>query len=516
LDFSRALDIGLKLPEVLAARANTSIAMGNKDEPARMDLTAAVAREPTNPLYHVYLGDFYRARDPDGAMQELNKAIQLDPQFAMAYASRGQLFLDLGQPQQAIQDFDEAVRLDPQSVLAYNSRGSFYLTQGEPRRAIRDFDEAIRLDPQLAKAYTGRGQAYADLGLYERSTEDLDQAIGLESQLAEANTNRWRTYIDLEQIQRARQLDQFQRALQLGQFQLALWDVQRALALGDRSESAEALYLLGVAHRGLGQLEESAKSLEQSLKLVHSAGWVRQALTLLTEAYSVLGTPTDVKSYDELVRQDPENPVSYYRRGKALARVGQFERAASDFTYALELGLKLPEVFAARANTFIAMGGNDKQAGLDLTAAVAREPINPLYHVYLGNFYRARDPGGAMRELNKAIQLDPQFAMAYASRGELYQDLGQHQRALQELDEAIHLQEAACSGPMCAMPYFLRGLAYFNLGLFERSVEDLTQAIGLDSQLVEAFVQRGKAQAALGNESQAQSDELEAERLKGE
>ncbi|HJN88508.1 MAG TPA: tetratricopeptide repeat protein, partial [Dehalococcoidia bacterium] len=141
---------------------------------------------------------------------------------------------------------------------------------------------------------------------------------------------------------------------------------------------------------------------------------------------------------------------------------------------------------------------------------------NPLYHVYLGNFYRSRAPEAAIMEFDQAIQLDPQLALTYIYRGQHYNSQGEFQRALQDFDRAIRLNGDTCADPECAKPYFFRGLVYLDLGLYEQSVESLTQAIGLDSKLVEAFVQRGKAQAELGNEAQALLDQQEAERLKGE
>jgi tetratricopeptide (TPR) repeat protein len=119
-------------------------------------------------------------------------------------------------------------------------------------------------------------------------------------------------------------------------------------------------------------------------------------------------------------------------------------------------------------------------------------------------------------EFDQAIQLDPQLALTYIYRGQHYLDVGEFQRALQDFDRAIRLNGDTCADPECAKPYFFRGLVYLDLGLYEQSVESLTQAIGLDSKLVEAFVQRGKAQAELGNEAQALLDQQEAERLKGE
>ena len=41
--------------------------------------------------------------------------------------------------------------------------------------------------------------------------------------------------------------------------------------------------------------------------------------------------------------------------------------------------------------------------------------------------------------MNEAIRLDPQLASAYVTRGSAYAILGQFEKAIQDLDEAIRL-----------------------------------------------------------------------------
>ena len=45
----------------------------------------------------------------------------------------------------------------------------------------------------------------------------------------------------------------------------------------------------------------------------------------------------------------------------------------------------------------------------------------------------------AIVEFNEAVRLDPQFTVAYYNRGVIYNDLGQHQRAIEDYDAAIRL-----------------------------------------------------------------------------
>ena len=62
-------------------------------------------------------GDYY------GAISDLNKAIELDPDFDVAYYNRGFSKIKSGRNAGAIEDFTKAIELDPDDADAYNSRG---------------------------------------------------------------------------------------------------------------------------------------------------------------------------------------------------------------------------------------------------------------------------------------------------------------------------------------------------------------------------------------------------------
>jgi len=62
--------------------------------------------------------------------------------------------LKTGQYDQAIKNYTEAIRLDPKIALAYSSRGTVYLQLGKKELAIQDFEKALSIDPddELAKS----------------------------------------------------------------------------------------------------------------------------------------------------------------------------------------------------------------------------------------------------------------------------------------------------------------------------------------------------------------------------
>ena len=56
------------------------------------------------------------------------------------------------------------------------------------------------------------------------------------------------------------------------------------------------------------------------------------------------------------------------------------------------------------------------------------------------------------------------------------------------------------------LAYYNRGLTYFDLGQMERVIQDLGEAIRLDPVLAEAYLGRAMAYTFLGKDREAQQD----------
>ena len=98
----------------------------------------------------------YQDGEPEPAIEEYDRAIELDPALAAADRGRGDAYLFLGNFEQAVAEFDLALELDADNAAAYSNRGLGHSALGNLEQAIADHDRAIELDPLLAAAYTNR------------------------------------------------------------------------------------------------------------------------------------------------------------------------------------------------------------------------------------------------------------------------------------------------------------------------------------------------------------------------
>ncbi len=112
-------------------------------------------------------------------IEDLNKAINQNPNSAMAYNNRGAAYARKDQFDQAIADFTKAVEINPRDAMAYNNRGLANVHKGQYGQAISDFTKAIEINPRDAKAYNNRGFAYYYKGEHDKAWEDVHKAQSL-------------------------------------------------------------------------------------------------------------------------------------------------------------------------------------------------------------------------------------------------------------------------------------------------------------------------------------------------
>ncbi len=119
----------------------------------------------------------FRAGDIRGALDALDRGIQLDPRDPLAWANRGRVHHAAGSLANAIEDFSAAARLAPEDSEAVYDRGVARHDNGDPQGALADLDLAIRLAPECAPAWSRRGSVRADLGDLQGAIRDQTRAI---------------------------------------------------------------------------------------------------------------------------------------------------------------------------------------------------------------------------------------------------------------------------------------------------------------------------------------------------
>jgi protein O-mannosyl-transferase len=142
----------------------------------------------------------YRNFDNSGAFDDMNRALELDPQFPLALYYRGLLHFDANEPDLALTDFDTTLVLLPEFANAYNDRGRVKMSLQDNEGAMADFSKAIELNEFFIEAYFNRGLLKGSLGDFEGSIVDYTSVISYAPDYADAYYMRGLAKADLNDL----------------------------------------------------------------------------------------------------------------------------------------------------------------------------------------------------------------------------------------------------------------------------------------------------------------------------
>jgi tetratricopeptide (TPR) repeat protein len=120
------------------------------------------------------------------AIEEYTKAIQLQPDYVLAYKNRASAHIVLGQSTLAIESYDSIIQLEPDNACAYHSRGN--LIGGFA--AIKDYDKALEIDPDNALVYRSRGYQYYFMGYKNDAKVDWNRSDEISGSVPTGGTTR--------------------------------------------------------------------------------------------------------------------------------------------------------------------------------------------------------------------------------------------------------------------------------------------------------------------------------------
>ena len=201
----------------------------------------------------------FRKKDIEFARQMFHKAIEIDPEYSPAWAGYADCFSFLimyVDPQdsyrvEADKASQKALDLNPDSAIAHASRGLAYLICDEYIEADAEFEKALALNPRLYEAYYYYGRARFHEG-------DVEKAAELFAKAAEINPAEYQAR--LLRVQILRGLGRMDEAIKEAKEAVSVvekhleWnpDDARALHLG-----AGSLIVAGDTERGLLWLERA-------------------------------------------------------------------------------------------------------------------------------------------------------------------------------------------------------------------------------------------------------------------
>ena len=150
---------------------------------AKAEALEALKRDPDSAEAHTVLADIYFFCEWNwaDAEKEVERAIDLNPNFAQAHSSRGRYLLAMGKSGEMLKETSQAVELDP---LAFRIRWDRWLslyTVGRYDEALAQCRKIEELKPELSLGYLYCGDVYVQKKKFAEAVREEEKALNIEA-----------------------------------------------------------------------------------------------------------------------------------------------------------------------------------------------------------------------------------------------------------------------------------------------------------------------------------------------
>jgi tetratricopeptide (TPR) repeat protein len=154
-------------------------AQGRRDE-ARLEWTRLIEKHSSVPNAHYAFGEFLVSKEPDAALEEFRRELEVSPDHVPARVQIALEYLQRGKASEGLSFAEEAVKMAPDLFVAHYALGSLLLQLGQVERAVRELEEAVRLAPGSADSRHVLAQAYVKAGRKEEAARERAEFQRLE------------------------------------------------------------------------------------------------------------------------------------------------------------------------------------------------------------------------------------------------------------------------------------------------------------------------------------------------
>ena len=480
-------------------------------------LESGVKLAPRRPDLHAALGESYFMSGKDQkAIEEFKTLIDLDPS-ARSYAFMGLAYRNLGRFDDARKYFEGGIKLDPKNASCLFNLGFIEERQGNYARAEDFFQQTLRSSPNYPEALL----ELANLRIKDKKLADAEELL---KRFVKVSHDPASGYYKLAMVERGlHQMDAAQRDLNVfqtlsknastgpypyehlfeyldnrsalpGQARTQLDLKQLTEEIEKHPGEPQDLYLLAETYLKLGKSEEARTTIAQLDELSGDDFRTQAGIGVLLAHY---------RSYDEAIqhfqkamRANPDADDVKYDLADAYFRKGLYQDALATANTISAAGQQDDAYLSLLGDIYGHLGDMAKAAEI-FRSAISRNPDNDQYYLSLALVeLRDNDLDGAARTLNTGLTRTPSSGKLLWGLGIVSVLQGKTAQAAEQLERAVDLL------PEWVGSYSTLGIFYYQTGQIDKAREVLNRfkgsnAAGLDVNRIEETLSRAPATPSL-------------------
>lgn len=499
-DFAQAVERNPYIPDGFVNRSMVYYHQG-EFEKAFKDVNAAVQLRPEEASLYMNRGIIrYQLDSLRGTMADFNKFVELDPRNAMGYNNRGILRAEIGDLDGAINDFSRVLAIRGEDLPTLYYRGMLYQEKGEFRKALSDYNIVADSYPDFSPVYYNRAEVRMALGQEEAARLDYNTAMKLEMDRRD-NIGKDKNQLAAGEKNKEEGSEKGKRKETRGENDRNIRNYYKMAVLDDFGTD-QPEELTGSSLRGKIQNRNIMVDLQGPYgltffpgdTLVHRVRYFERDVEELAENFNTSRSVEIANVTGEISREasatlfesiadlsvrlentmDTENSVQLLmERGMYYLAAQNLNNAIEDFSRAVSLDSTFYLAFFQRAFARYKM--------VETVKSFEAEEAPSIEELKLSGSGDPLGAGGAdqssildynliIDDLNKVIELAPDFEFAWFNRAYIKSLLRDFEASVEDYSQAIKLN------PDFAEAYFNRGLNRIYLEQTTEGTMDLSKA----------------------------------------
>lgn len=553
-DFNQGLEYDINNTSLMMNRGVGKLQMEDFNG-AIEDFTKAIKQKSGFMLAYLNRGRAYlEINDTTQALQDYNKAVELNPFHIGALSMRGALLAETKQYNKALKDYDVAIRMEPKESGLYINRGLIRYFTNDLMGAITDYDKALQLNPNSLITYYNRGLLRAQIGDVNRAIDDFNKVLQIEPNNYTALFNRALMQIEVGEFLLA--IDDLDKIIRLyPNFPIAYYArAQAKQALNDEAGATKDYqtgYVLESNNREKSSNPNNAKNLalgpgkndpkESTSEKNKDLKNYKKILVLDDDSEdNATGFENDIRGrvqYRNIaIDLEHEFSLSFYADERVLDKSPYFSKELDQFNTKIpNLTLYLTKNIHALSETEIRQHFNRIEQ-LSSVLEFNQNNTEALFERAL-HYMLVKDFNSALSDLNKVLELRPDFMLGYFARGVVRFKMVEFIRSVDDVSETdislninsglqkpqedkVKNQERFLDydliirdydkveklAPDFAYMYYNRGNLRAMLKDFKAAIADYSVAIEKEPDLAEAYFNRGLTYIYIGENVKGNND----------